>query len=119
MAKNRGFYGPLNVTYKDKYKTVCATKKGKEVTFYTPSGKCARYKSELDSGTNMFTGEVLNDCAVGYRMGYRAALGEQARIYKKQKGYSKNSNVQSYSKGRYVKNNNASISDYPMIIIEQ
>ena len=113
MAKNRGFYGPLNVTYKDKYKTVCETKKGKEVTFYTPSGKCDRYKSELDSGTNMFTGEVLNDCAVGYRMGYRAALGEQARIYNKKKGISTSS-----SKAKSSKNKNTSIKNPPLIIIE-
>lgn len=48
----------------------------------TPTGKCKRYDRELRAGRNSRTGEPLNDAAAGYRMGYRAALGEQAAIYR-------------------------------------
>ena len=75
----------LRVIKKTKGATVCQTASGKKVTFLTPHGKCKRYERELNSGFNSRTGEKLNDCAAGYRMGYRAALGEQAAIYKGQK----------------------------------
>lgn len=73
----------MNVVEKTKYSTVCETKNGKRVTFLTPSGKMKRYEQELKNGVNIHTGEPLNDCAAGYRMGYRAALGEQSRIFNK------------------------------------
>ena len=73
----------LTVVKRTKEATVCSTKNGKKVTFLTPSGKVKRYGRELQSGKNSRTGEKLNDCAAGYRMGYRAALGEQAKIYNK------------------------------------
>ncbi len=76
----------LNVVKKTKEATVCETQNGKKVVLLTPSGKCKRYDRELKSGVNSRTGEILNDCAAGYRMGYRAALGEQAKIYKKKRG---------------------------------
>ena len=75
----------LRVIKKTKGATICATASGKKVTFLTPTGKVKRYERELNSGFNSRTGERLNDCAAGYRMGYRAALGEQAAIYKNQK----------------------------------
>lgn len=73
----------LRVVKKTKEATVCQTEGGKKVTFLTPSGKMKRYDRELKSGFNSRTGEKLNSCAAGYRMGYRAALGEQAAIYNK------------------------------------
>ncbi|MBQ8229682.1 MAG: hypothetical protein IJZ32_03190 [Clostridia bacterium] len=75
--------GKLNVVKKTKGATICETQSGKRVTLLTPSGKCTRYDRELKSGVNSRTGQPLNACAAGYRMGYRAALGEQAKIYKK------------------------------------
>ena len=75
----------LTVVKKTKGATICKTASGKKVTLLTPSGKMTRYERELRSGKNSRTGEKLNDCAAGYRMGYRAALGEQAAIYKKNK----------------------------------
>ena len=76
----------LKVVKKTKGATVCQTKDGKKVTLLTPSGKNERYKRELKNGKNSRTGEPLSDAAAGYRMGYRAALGEQAKIYKKKRG---------------------------------
>ena len=76
----------LKVVKKTKGATICETKNGKKVTLLTPSGKNERYKHELNRGVNNRTGEVLSDCAAGYRMGYRAALGEQAKIYNKKHG---------------------------------
>lgn len=73
----------LTVIKKTKGATLCKTASGKKVTLLTPSGKMKRYERELNSGRNSRTGERLNDCAKGYRMGYRAALGEQAKIYNK------------------------------------
>ena len=75
--KNRN----LTVVKKTKEATVCRTDNGKTVTFLTPSGRCKRYGREISAGKNSRTGELLNDCAIGYRMGYRACLGEQAKIY--------------------------------------
>ena len=79
-------FGKLKVLFKTKESTVCQTSKGKKVTLLTPSGKMKRYDRELKSGKNSRTGEPLNDCAAGYRMGYRAALGEQSKIYNKKNG---------------------------------
>lgn len=79
MAKN------LKVVKKTKDSTICETNSGNKVVFLTPSGKFKRYGRELSSGCNSRTGEQLNDCAAGYRMGYRAALGEQASIFKNKK----------------------------------
>ena len=76
----------LSVIKKTKEATVCQTSDGKKVTLLTPSGKVKRYGRELNTGVNNRTGEVLSDCAAGYRMGYRAAFGEQAKIYNKKKG---------------------------------
>lgn len=73
----------LEVVNKTKGATVCRTEDGEKVVLLTPSGRCERYKHELKSGFNNRTGEKLNSCAAGYRMGYRAALGEQAKIYKR------------------------------------
>lgn len=73
----------LIVKQKTKDATICETKNGKKVVLMTPSGKVKRYGRELNSGFNSRTGEQLSDVAAGYRMGYRAALGEQAKIYKK------------------------------------
>jgi len=73
----------LTVEKKTKDATICRTSDGKKVVLMTPTGKCKRYGRELESGKNSRTGEPLNDCAAGYRMGYRAALGEQARIHNK------------------------------------
>lgn len=73
----------MSVVQKTKDATVCKTKNGKKVVFLTPSGRCKRYDRELKTGVNSRTGEVLSDCAAGYRMGYRAALGEQAKIFNK------------------------------------
>ena len=80
-----GLFKKLKVVKKTKEATVCETQKGKKVTFLTPSGKMKRYDREIKSGKNSRTGEKLNDVAIGYRMGYRSALGEQAKIYNKQK----------------------------------
>ena len=71
------------VVKKTKEATVFRTDTGKEYARLTPSGKFKRYDREIKSGVNSRTGEALNDVAVGYRMGYRAALGEQAAIYKR------------------------------------
>ena len=76
----------LTVVKKTKGATICRTASGKQVTFLTPSGKVTRYGRELRSGVNSRTGKKLNDCAAGYRMGYRAALGEQSAIYNKKHG---------------------------------
>ena len=73
----------LTVVIKTKGATICRTASGKKVTLRTPSGKFVRYGRELSSGKNSHTGEPLNACAAGYRMGYRAALGEQSAIYNK------------------------------------
>ena len=78
-------YGKLTVLQKNKDATICQTSSGKKVVLMTPSGKVKKYGRELNSGTHSRTGEKLNDCAAGYRMGYRAALGEQAKIYNKKK----------------------------------
>ena len=75
----------LRVIKKTKGATICETASGKKVVFLTPTGKVKRYERELKSGFNSRTGEKLNDCAAGYRMGYRAALGEQAAIHKNKK----------------------------------
>ena len=75
----------LQIIKKTSEATVCKTSNGKKVTLLTPSGKFKRYGRELANGYNSRTGEVLNDCAAGYRMGYRAALGEQSKIYNKSK----------------------------------
>lgn len=84
MAKRK-----LTVVKRTKDATVCKTPQGKQIELLTPTGKFKRYGSELKSGANIRTGEALNDCAAGYRMGYRAALGEQAKIYKRSKRKSK------------------------------
>ena len=73
----------LKVLKKTKEATVCKTANGKTVALLTPSGKFKRYGRELNSGYNSRSGEKLSDYAAGYRMGYRAALGEQSKIYKK------------------------------------
>lgn len=73
----------FNVVKRTKEAVVCSTPTGKTVALLTPSGKFKRYGRELSAGVNSRTGEKLNDCAAGYRMGYRAALGEQAKIYNK------------------------------------
>lgn len=83
MANKR--FGKLSVVKKTKEATVLQTERGKKVVLLTPSGKCKRYERELKSGVNSRTGEILSDGAKGYRMGYRAALGEQAKIYNKKK----------------------------------
>ena len=84
IANSKNFKrSKLTVVQKNKDATICSTSTGKKVVLMTPSGKCKRYDRELRSGTNSRTGEKLNDCAAGYRMGYRAALGEQAKIYNK------------------------------------
>lgn len=75
----------MKVLKKSKDATVCESSSGKKIVLLTPSGKFKRYGRELSSGRNSRTGECLNDCAAGYRMGYRAALGEQADIFKKRK----------------------------------
>ena len=75
----------LTVVKKTKGATICRTASGKQVTFLTPSGKVTRYERELRSGRNSRTGKPLNACAAGYRMGYRAALGEQSAIYNKKR----------------------------------
>lgn len=81
MANKR--FGRLTVVKKTKEATVCQTENGKKIVLLTPSGKCKRYERELRSGVNSRTGEVLSDGAKGYRMGYRAALGEQAKIFQR------------------------------------
>lgn len=73
----------LKVVRKNKGSTVCETKGGKKVVLLTPSGKFKRYGRELSAGRNSRTGEKLSNAAAGYRMGYRDALGEQAKIYNK------------------------------------
>lgn len=76
--------GLFSVVKKTKEATVLkSSKTGKQFALLTPSGKCKRYEREIASGRNSRTGEKLNDVAVGYRMGYRSALGEQAKIYNK------------------------------------
>ena len=72
----------LTLVKRTKGARVYKDSKGNKVTKLTPSGKVTRYGRELKSGFNHNTGEKLNACAAGYRMGYRAALGEQAAIYK-------------------------------------
>ena len=69
------------LVHKSKGARVYKTANGKKVTKLTPTGKVVRYGRELDKGVNSKTGEKLSACAAGYRMGYRAALGEQAAIY--------------------------------------
>ena len=70
---------------KGKKMTVCRTSKGKLVTFLTPSGKFDRYTTELRNGKNVRTKQPLTALQRGYRMGYNAALGEQAAIYNSKK----------------------------------
>lgn len=71
---------------KTKESNVFETQSGKKIVKLTPSGKVKRYGRELNSGVNSRTGKKLNPCAAGYRMGYRAALGEQAAIYNYKNG---------------------------------
>ena len=73
----------FEVVKRTKESTVLRGKNGKQFALLTPSGKMKRYQREIKSGRNSRTGEPLSDVAVGYRMGYRSALGEQASIYKK------------------------------------
>ena len=75
----------FEVVKRTKESTVLKGRNGKQFALLTPSGKCKRYQREIKSGVNSRTGKPLNDVAVGYRMGYRSALGEQASIYKKRK----------------------------------
>ena len=75
--------GRLTVVKKTKDATICRTIRGSKIVLMTPTGKCKRYKRELKNKRNSRTGQPLNDCAAGYRMGYRAALGEQAKIWKR------------------------------------
>lgn len=75
----------LKVIKKTKESTVCETSSGKKVVLLTPSGRFKRYDRELKSNKNSRTGEVLTPVQAGYRMGYRAALGEQAKIHNKMK----------------------------------
>ena len=88
MANKKNFKrrAKLTVVQKNKDATICKTKNGKKVVLMTPTGKFKRYGRELNSGVNSRTGKKLNDCAAGYRMGYRGALGEQAKIYNKKHG---------------------------------
>ena len=74
--------GKSKIIQKTKDSILYESSKGKRYVRLTPSGKCKRYDREIKSGVNSRTKEPLNDVAVGYRMGYRAALGEQAKIYK-------------------------------------
>ena len=69
------------VVKRNKESIVYRRKDGTEYARLTPSGKFKRYDRELRSGRNSRTGAPLNSAAAGYRMGYRAALGEQAAIY--------------------------------------
>ena len=80
MAKEK-----WHVHKKTKDATIFETSSGKKVARLTPSGKMKRYDRELKSGKNSRTGEKLTDVQAGYRIGYRAALGEQASIYNKKK----------------------------------
>ncbi|MDE7337069.1 MAG: hypothetical protein K2N32_03025 [Clostridia bacterium] len=61
--------------------TVYRTPKGKTFEQLTPHGKFIRNKMELSSGSNVFTGEVLNDYQMGKRAGYNQALGEQSKFF--------------------------------------
>lgn len=74
-----------SVLKRTKEATIFVTGSGKTYARLTPSGKFKRYDREIKSGVNSRTGKPLNDVAVGYRMGYRAALGEQAKIYQRRK----------------------------------
>lgn len=84
MAKKKN---KMIVIEKTKDATILQSSKGKKFALLTPSGRFKKYGEELKMKANSTTGEVLSDCAAGYRMGYRAALGEQAKIYKR---YNKN-----------------------------
>ena len=81
---------------KDKKRVVVKNDKGKEKTLLTPTGKCAKFKAELDNGiriTNQGKRKLdangnaiaLTDAQKAYRQGYRQALGEQAAIFKRKK----------------------------------
>lgn len=78
MAKTK-----LTVEKKTKGATICRTQNGKKVVLLTPSGRFERYGRELSSGRSHRTGEPLSDWQIGYKKGYRAALGEQAKIHNK------------------------------------
>lgn len=69
------------VRSKNKDAVILESRKGNKRVLYTPSGKCKRYKRQLERSVDG-NGVVLNDVQIGFRMGYRAALGEQAKIYK-------------------------------------
>ncbi len=62
------------------------TKTGRQKTLLTPTGRFNRYGVELECGANAHTGELLTEGQKGYRAGYRAALAEQAKIFKKKHG---------------------------------
>jgi len=80
-------HSKLTVEKKDKYATICRDKKGRKVVLLTPSGKVKRYGRELNSGINSETKKPLTAKEIGYRKGYRSALGEQAKIFNKKHGF--------------------------------
>lgn len=74
---------------KHKFVTTIVDEKGNCKKLFTPSGKCANYGAELAKGVHNVgkkKGKSLTDCEAGYRMGYRVALAEQAKIYNKKNG---------------------------------
>lgn len=79
---------------KDKKRVVVKNDKGKQKTLLTPTGKCAKYKAELENGIRITNDGKrkrdqnqnvipLTEAQKAYRFGYRQALGEQAAIHKK------------------------------------
>lgn len=70
----------FEVVTSNKDATVLKSKNGKKIVLKTPTGKFKQYGRELNSGVNS-KGQKLTASQVGYRVGYRAALGEQSKIY--------------------------------------
>lgn len=82
--------GLFSVLKKDKLSTTVKSEKtGKKFTLLTPKGKMEKYKRELTENKkytndgNLKSDAPLTDAEKAYRMGYRSALGEQAKIYNK------------------------------------
>jgi hypothetical protein len=72
----------FKVVARNKDATILKTESGKKIKLETPTGKFKRYGREIKKGCDK-NGERLTQSQISYRAGYRSALGEQARIYKK------------------------------------
>lgn len=62
------------------------TKKGKIKTWYSPKEKFKKYGNDLNAGIDTHSNQVLSDAGAGFRIGYRTALAEQAKLHNLKSG---------------------------------